>query len=266
MPDAPTDPSSATEQATDRRTADVGIVCVHNGEIKPFLKRLDRRRKYVDQNIVFRGGFLNETIRVAVAEAGTGFARHRQAAQTLISEHHPAWMISVGFSSSLTTELNAGDLSLADEISDTHGNSRTLKCPIPDSKRVLVRKHVVADQHPSSAAAKQQLATETEAAVADTTSLATAQVCAECDTRFLSIRAFIDGPTEEIPGDAFSIIFHRNSKAVGGLLGSLVRNLKRAPELNQWRLRTDEASSHLDRFLTSVVTQLAEHTSRKSKS
>ncbi|MEZ6063059.1 MAG: hypothetical protein R3C19_22165 [Planctomycetaceae bacterium] len=264
MSDAASDRSSAENAATDRRSADVGIVCVHNGEVGRFLKRLDRRRKYVDQNIAYRGGFLNETIRVAIAEAGTGFSRHRTATQTLIAEHHPAWVISVGFSSSLSPELNAGDLSLASEITDTHGNLRTLKCPIPESRRVLVRRHLVADQHPSTPADKQKLAAETSAFAVDTTSLAVAQVCDERGTRFLSIRAIIDGLAEDVPSDAFSMIFHRNSRAVGGLLGGLVRNLKRAPELNQWRKRTDEAASHLDRFLSGVIVQLAEHLAKRS--
>ncbi len=263
MPQARTE-HSAADAATDKRSADIAIVCTHGGELKPFLKRLDRRRKYVDQNIAFRGGFLHETIRVAVAESGCGFARHRAATETLIAEHHPVWVISAGFSSALIADLQPGDLSLASEICDTHGNTHPVKCPIPESKRVFVRRHVVADQHPVSAADKRGLAEKVAAAAVDTSSLAVAQVCGEQQTRFLSIRAIVDSSDEEIPTDAFSMIFRRDSKAVGGLLGGLVRNLKRAPELNTWRLRTDEAAAHLDRFLVSVIEQLGERLTRRA--
>ena len=64
-------PTSA-EPVPDRSTADVGIVCTHKGELKAFLKRVDRQRSYTEKKITVRGGFLGETIRLAIAEAGEG--------------------------------------------------------------------------------------------------------------------------------------------------------------------------------------------------
>ena len=115
------------EPTFDRRSADIGIVCTHNVGIKPLLKVLDRTRKYVDETSVFRGGFLDEVIRIAIVEAGSGFAAHRAVAETLIKEHNPAWVISLGFSSALTRDVKAGDICLANEICDTHGNTLPIK-------------------------------------------------------------------------------------------------------------------------------------------
>ena len=49
-------PASA-EPVPDRSTADVGIVCTHKGELKAFLKRVDRQRSYTEKKITVRGGF-----------------------------------------------------------------------------------------------------------------------------------------------------------------------------------------------------------------
>jgi hypothetical protein len=96
-----TEKPATVEPAPDRSSADVGIVCTHKGEVKPFLKRVDRSEVTPNGRSTVRGGFLGETIRLAIAEAGEGFASHRAATELLINEHRPAWILSVGFSSSL---------------------------------------------------------------------------------------------------------------------------------------------------------------------
>jgi adenosylhomocysteine nucleosidase len=250
------------ESSIDRRSADIGIICTHGDEIGPLLKLLDRQRKYIDQGAIFRGGFLDETIRVAVAEAGAGFARHRSVAQTLLDEHHPTWILSVGFGSALIEELNAGDVSLANEICDTHGNSLTVKCPIPESKRVLVRKHVVADTHPHTTADKVALAETTAAAVVDTTGLAVAQVCADVPddaprTGFLSMRVIIDTASETVPSNAVPMLFEPSDVQQNTVIEKLKKRFKRDPEFDPWKSRANEAAANMNRFLVSVIRRLA---------
>ncbi len=255
------------EPSIDRRSADIGIICTHGDEIAPLLKVLDRQRRYVDQGATFRGGFLDETIRVAVAEAGGGFAQHRAVTQTLIDEHHPAWILSVGFGSALIDELNFGDVSLANECCDTHGNSLSVKCPIPETKRVLVRKHAVADSHPNSTADKLALAESTGAAVVDTTSLAVAQVCADVPedaprTRFLSMRVVIDAAHETVPGNAAKMLFEPSIHQQATVIGKLKKWFQRDPELVPWESRANEAAINMNRFLVSVIRRLAEKLDR----
>ncbi len=258
---------SDEESSIDRRSADIGIICTQGDEIRPLLKLLDRQRKYVDQGATFRGGFLDETIRVAVAEAGPGFAQHRAVTQTLIDEHHPAWILSVGFGSALIDELNTGDVCLANEICDTHGNSLSVKCPIPETRRVLIRKHVVADEHPRSTDDKAALAAATGAAVVDTTSLAVAQVCADLPedaprTRFVSMRVIIDAANEAIARDAAQALFEPSSQQQATVIGKLTKRFKRDPELLPWEQRATDAAVNLNRFLTSVIRRLAEKINR----
>lgn len=255
---APHAADEAVEVPPDRAAAHVGIVCTHAGEIRPLLKRLDRVRKYTDHGCIFRGGFLNEIVRVAVVEARMGFARHRQAAATLVREHHPAWILSVGFSSALTDQLKSGDLALASEICDTHGNSLPVQCRITPSRRIHVGRHVVSDEHPLLPADKLRLAETSGAQAVDTTSLAVAQVCQETGTRFLSLRAIVDEVSEQMPEQAATLMFEPTSRAMGAALATVLQGIKRASEMSHWRQRSQSAADHLDRFTTGIILQLAE--------
>lgn len=252
------DPSGENEIPVDRAVADIAIVCSHSLELRPFVRRLDRKRKYVDQGIVFRGGFLDEVIRVAVVEAGIGFAAHRRATEILVAEHKPVWIISAGFSSALSDEIGAGDLTMAREICDTHGNTVPVKCSIPESRRVRIHRHVVADRHPYAVADKLQLAADSAAEAVDTTSLSVAQYCSESKTRFLSIRAVVDRMGDEIPESCRAMLFAPVPELKSTLVSGLFRRLKRDPDQTFWNQRAQEAASHLDRFLIGVVLRLGE--------
>ena len=255
---------SVSKEATpDRSSADIGIVCTHKGEVKPFLKRLDRTRSYSDRKMTVRGGFLGESTRVVLAEAGEGFAAHRAATELLLSEHRPTWILSVGFSSSLVEEVRPGDLVIANEISDTHVNSLPVKCNIPPRKRIHVGKLIVADRHPVTPTEKAALRERFPGLAADTSSLAVAQVCQERSIRFMAIRVAVDSIDEEIPEQAASMIFHPTSRALGSAIGILFKGLKKIAVMNQWRERTNNAAGNLDRFVTGIVEQIAESLERQ---
>jgi nucleoside phosphorylase len=250
-------PASLSPQA-DKASAHVGLCCIHRGELRPFLKRLDRQKSYLHERTRFLGGFLGETTRIVVAEPGLSYPRHRAAAQWMVETHHTPWILSVGFSSSLSPDIHAGDLVLANEIRDTHGNIMPVRCTLKPQNRVHVGRLVVADQHPLTSTAKHSLAQASEALAADTASLAAAQICYERNVRFLAIRAIIDEFEDDIPETAAGIIFRADSRSWGGALGSLFRGLQAAKELHHWRNRAVAASSHLDRFLAGVIEQIAE--------
>lgn len=251
------------ESAPDRSSADIGIVCTHKGEVKPFLKRLDRMRSYSEKKMTVRGGFLGESVRIALIEADEGFASHRAATELLIAEHRPSWILSVGFSSSLSEEVQPGDLVVANEICDTHVNCLPVKCNIPARKRIHVGKLIVADIHPVTPAEKQSLRERFPGLATDTGSLAVAQVCAERTVRFMAIRVAVDSIDEEIPEQAASMIFHPTSRALGSALGTLFKGLRKIAIMNQWRERTNNAASNLDRFVAGIVEQIAESIERQ---
>jgi nucleoside phosphorylase len=255
-------PTSA-EPVPDRSTADVGIVCTHKGELKAFLKRVDRQRSYTEKKITVRGGFLGETIRLAIAEAGEGYASHRAATELLINEHRPAWILAIGFSSSLTTDIKPGDIVLSNEISDTHVNSLPVKCTLAPRKRIHVGKLIVADHHPITPAEKSALAEKFPGLAVDTSSLAVAQVCQERNVRFMAIRGIVDTLEEEIPEQAASMIFHPTSRALGSAIGTMFKGLRKMSEMNSWRERANTVSANLDQFASGIIEQIAEAIERK---
>lgn len=255
--------SSAPSPQADKASAHVGLCCIHRGELRPFLKRLDRQKTYLHDRTRYLGGFLGETTRIVVAEPGLSYPRHRSAAEWLVDTHHAPWILSVGFSSSLSPDVHPGDLVLADEIRDTHGNIMPVRCTLKPQKRVHVGRLVVADQHPLTSDAKRSLAQSSEALAVDTASLAVAQICYERNVRFLAIRAIIDELDDDIPEAAGGIIFRSDSRSWGGALGSLFKGLQAAKELRDWRNRAVAASSHLDRFLAGVIDQIAELLEKK---
>ena len=255
---APDGASPEEAGRTDRRTTDFGVICSQRAEVKGLLRHIDRQRRYTDDGITFRGGFIRETIRVAIVEAGNGFARHRKAAEILIREHSPRWVLSVGFSSALEESIRPGDLVLANSIQDTHGNSIEVPCRVPSSRRVHVGGWVVADQHPHRQSEKQSLAAAGDLIAVDTVSLAVAQVCRDADVKFMGIRAVLDTLNEEMPDLACEMLFRPSGKAWGGALGGVVKSLRRASILNDWRKRSQDAAEHLGTYSGTVIVRIAE--------
>ncbi|MCH2210447.1 MAG: hypothetical protein MK110_04040 [Fuerstiella sp.] len=254
-----TDSSTGEEKTPDRSTAHVGLVCTHGRELTSLLSRLDRRRCYSQEQMRFTGGFFDTDIRVAIVEAGAGFAAHRKATEVLVKEHAPAWVVSTGFSSSLAKDVRAGDLSLADTIRDTHRQCLKLNCPIPESKHATIRTHLVTDSHPATSEQKQQWSAETAASAVDTTSLAVAQICQASHIPCLSIRAIIDDLQEEMPESVLNALFEPDSPSAGNPISRWVSNLRQSKEEKQWFARAESAAQHLDRFLSGVIRQLGDH-------
>ncbi len=255
--------TSSSEPTADRSTADIGIVCSHKGELKPFLKRVDRQRSYNDRKMTVRGGFIGEITRIAVVEAGEGFANHRAGAELLVKEHRPKWIISAGFSSTLADDVHPGDLVIANEIADTHGQLMPVKCTIQARKRIHVGKLIVADDHPITPTQKTSLREQHPGLAVDTGSLAVAQVCNEHGLKFLAIRGIVDAMNEEIPEQAASMIFHPTSRALGTAIGTMFKGLRMMSVMNSWRERTNTTASNLDRFLAGIVDQIAEAIERQ---
>lgn len=255
--------TSSSEPTPDRSTADIGIVCSHKGELKPFLKRVDRQRSYSEHKMTVRGGFIGEITRIAVVEAGEGFANHRAGTELLVREHRPQWIISAGFSSTLTDDVQPGDLVIANEIADTHGQLIPVKCTIQARRRIHVGRLIVADDQPITPAQKSSLRQHHPGLAVDTGCLAVAQVCNEHSLKFLAIRGIVDAMHEEIPEQAASLMFHPGSRALGSAVGTLFKGLKMMSVMNSWRERTNTTAANLDRFLAGIVDQIAEAIERQ---
>lgn len=242
----------------DHAHADVGIVCALPIELKPFVSRLDRIRKYKTGRFTFRGGRW-DAIRIVVVESGMGFARARDATQSLIDSHSPNWILSCGFSGGLLPETKIGSIVLANGIADTHGQELQvdLKMQSDPAKSMFVGRFVVADEMVRKVEEKQQLAEAYRAIAVDMESLAVAQVCRDTATRFMAIRSISDDLSEDLPVEITSVIANSGSSRLGAAMGAIWKRPGSVKDM--WRLRENAnlAAERLARFLDGVIPQLA---------
>lgn len=254
-------------KSVDARTADFAVVCNQKVEVQPLLKHVDRQRKYVDEGLVFRGGFIDQVLRIVVIEAGFDFASHRRAAQIVINEHHPKWVMSTGYSLALRESIGPGDVCLANEISDTHGNHLELSNPLDGGKRVHCGQHVVIDRAALSSGEWQKLTASSSADAADLGSLAVAQVCHEKtstdeDDRqaasFLSIRAALSLQDESVTEPLLRVALSAPPEATGPSLTQWLSKLKPDPIRRDALKRLEDISINSNRYLLQVIRKLGE--------
>lgn len=241
----------------DKAHADIGIVSALPMEMAPLLERCQRVRKYSGGNFTFRGG-LYDDIRVAVVEAGMGFALARRATQALLDAHTPKWVLACGFSGALRSQMKVGHIVMADSICDTHGQELAVDVHMPaDPTRGLhVGRIVTADAIVRSVKEKEALATDFDALAVDMESLAVAQVCRDAKTRFLAVRVISDDMSADLPPEVLSVVGSTGSMRLGAALGSLWKRPSSAKDM--WKLRENArlAAEKLATFLDGVLVQL----------
>jgi len=237
--------------------ADMGFVCALPLEIAPFLDRCEKQRKYKGGNFQFRGGRYGE-IKVAVVETGTGFARARRATQALIDAHTPKWVISAGFSGALRPEMKIGQIVMADQICDIHGQEMAIDVHMPADPEhgLYVGRILNTDEIVRTVDAKRNLAEQHGALAVDMESLAVAQVCRETQTKFLAIRVISDDMSADLPPEVLSILGSTGTYRVGAAMGALWKRPAAIKDL--WKLRESAtmAAERLALFLDGVVAQL----------
>ncbi len=245
------------DEANDLSHADVGIVCALPIEIRAFLDRCEKVRKYSGGNFVFRGGRY-DGIRIAVVESGIGFARARRATQALIDAHTPKWILSCGFSGALVPGMKVGQIVVAGSIADTHGHELAIDVHFPaDPQRGLyVGRIVTADALVRTVEEKKQLAAGTGAIAVDLESLAVAQVCSEQQQRFLAIRVISDDLSADLPPEILSILGGTGTLRLGAALGSIWKRPGSISDIWKLREKAQDAAGKLATFLDGVVTQL----------
>jgi adenosylhomocysteine nucleosidase len=239
---------------------DIGIVCALPIELATFLERCSRSWKVVEDGFTYRFGLLG-TARVGVAESGMGFARARAAAQRLVADHSPGWLLSCGFAGGLTDETQIGDLVVATSVCDTHGQTLEIDVQMPSGPRLHVGRQLTVDEMVRKVEDKRRLADLYGAIAVDMESLAVAQVGRDTSTRFMSVRAISDDLSADLPAEILSIIGETGSVRFGAALGALWKRPSSAKDM--WRLRENAwtAATSLANFLEGVVTQLVPQSS-----
>jgi adenosylhomocysteine nucleosidase len=250
--------SDAAPPTQDTAHADIGIVCALHLELGAFLERCDRVKKYTGGKFTFRGGKY-DSVRIAIVEAGAGFARTRDATQALIDAHTPPWILSVGFSGALRREMKVGDIVMANAIVDTHGHELDidLRAAGDPQHGLHVGKIVTADHIVRTVAEKEALAAQTGGLAVDLESLAVAQICRDRKFKFMAVRVISDDMSADLPPEVLSVFGSTGSIRAGAVAGALWKRFSSAKDM--WRLHQQaaQAAEKLATFLDGVVKQLA---------
>ena len=255
---------AASTPAPDHVHADIGIVCALPIEIGAFLERCERVKKYTGGDFVFRGGFY-DGIRVAVVEAGMGFAQARRAAQALLDGHSPPWLLSCGFSGALRADIPAGSIVVGDSIADQHGQclQMDLHMPADPARKLFVGRLLTADKLVRTVEDKRQLGEQHSALAVDLESLAVAQVAREGKTRFLAVRVISDDFSADLPPEVLSVVGATGSIRLGAAVGAIWKRPAAVKDLWKLREQAHSAAARLASFLDGVLVQLHAAASEK---
>ena len=243
--------------ALDTAHCDIGVVCALRMELAPFLERCEKVKQYSGGAFTFRGGMLGD-LRIAVVECGAGRTKARKATLALLDAHTPRWLLSVGFSGALNTDLKIGDIVVAKSIVGTAGEELTLDLAMPaDPGRGLhVGRIATVDHIVRKTDEKRELAERTGAIAVDMESLAVAETARDAHIRFMAVRAISDDAKTDLPPEVLAILGPTGSVRAGAVAGALWKRFSSAKDM--WRMREHavQAAERLAGFLEGVVTQL----------
>ena len=246
-----------TSNESDSAQADIGIVSALPIEVGQFMDRCERVKHYKGEDLTFRGGRY-DGIRVVVAESGMGYARARKASLALIDAHKPKWILSSGFSGALLPSMTIGQIVMANEIVDQHGQKKSIKLSLESDieNGLYVGRILTADEMVRTVGQKQQLHEKFEALAVDMESLAVAQVASETRTGFMAVRVISDDMSADLPPEVLSIIGDTGAVRVGAALTSIFKRPESVKDMLHLRTNAQAAAKSLATFLAGVVHQL----------
>lgn len=246
-----------TSSESDNAQADIGIVSALPIELGQFLDRCERVKHYKGGDLTFRGGRY-DGIRVVVAESGMGYARARKAALAMIDAHSPKWILSSGFSGALLPIMKIGQIVMASEIVDQHGQVQKIDLSLEsdEANGLYVGRMLTVDEMVRTVEQKKQLRDEYEALAVDMESLAVAQVAAETKTGFMAVRVISDDMSSDLPPEVLSIIGDTGAVRAGAALTSIFKRPESVKDMLHLRKNAQAAAKSLATFLDGVIHQL----------
>lgn len=246
-----------TSNETDNTRADIGIVSALPIELGQFMDRCERVKHYKGGDLTFRGGRY-DGIRIVVAESGMGYARARKATQAMIDAHAPKWILSSGFAGALLPTMKLGEIVMANEIVDQHGQQIFINLTLAsdEANGLYVGRILTADEMVRTVEEKKQLHEKHEVIAVDMESLAVAQVAAETKTGFMAVRVISDDMSADLPSEILSVIGDTGAVRVGAALTSLFKRPESLKDMLHLRTNALAAAKSLATFLDGVVHQL----------
>lgn len=240
------------------RHAEIACVAALPIEVAPLVGKCEKVKKYSGGEFTFRGGKYRG-VRLAVVETGTGAARAGRGTKALIDGHSPAWVLSVGFSGGMIPEMRPGDIVVANEIVDQHGNDLKIDLKMSEDRAngLYVGRLFMSDGIVRTVAQKRELHERTGALAVDMESLAVAQACKSSGTRFMAIRVVSDDMSADLPPEILSILGATGNVRWGATLGAVWNRPESVKDLWNLRTRANSVAGALATFLETVIEQLA---------
>lgn len=200
---------------------------------------------------------------VVLIEAGVGPLAAARGTQALLAGHHPAWVVSAGFSGALDPKLKQGDIIMADSIADGEGHRLLIDFKIsPEAAAATPGLHVgrllTVDRIVRLPEEKRVLGQQHEALAVDMESWAVGEVCRQAKTRFMAVRIVSDAVDHELPADIERLAKQKTQAArLGAAAGAIFRRPSSIKDMLKLKEDALVASDKLAKFLTGVITQLA---------
>jgi len=213
-----------------------------------FLLQSKQQTRAGESNII-RGEI--GTRSVTIIHTGVGQRTCEARMQNFLGREHPRFLISSGFAGGLNTELDAGDLFLAENFSDPQlfqTAQRVLR-----EERLHVGKLFTSSSIVDSATQRSEIAKTHGADAIDMETEMIARVCQERGVRLLSLRGISDTPREPFPvSPALLFDLERQKTPVAPLAlhlltrpGSVAGLLRFNRQINRARKKLTDALTHL---------------------
>lgn len=255
------DPTASEDNPANTGPVDAGIVMADTAEAGSLIDRLTETTTLHGNGFTVHVGSVAER-RVAVAISGDDPHSAAYATQAIIDGHQPAWLFAAGFANSLTADVSAGDVVLADRVLDGQGHRLQLDLNVDRASLEAIRgTHVGAVLSSAVIPASNAEDTTTDSPpptlCADIQTFAVAEVCRQNKTPCLVVRAITKAADEQTPSD----IQHLNNQAtVAGKLGAATGAVWRRPSSvkDMWHDKEValQSSKRLADFLSGMLAQL----------
>lgn len=184
-------------------------------ELKPILKRVKVERVFHEvtweqrtslrhahhDHLRFYLGSLGGK-RVVVFRTGVGRMRAREIIRVFFEHFEPEMFISAGFGGALSSDLDIGDIVMADGITELQTGLNGWKSEVfPQNGQLLFRqgKLVTADEMIVFGRDKAKLGETHKSIVVDMETSAVAALCQQHHVRFTSVRTISDRADEDLP-------------------------------------------------------------------
>jgi adenosylhomocysteine nucleosidase len=262
-------PEEEAAYQKDMTSADVGIIHATSIELGPLIGWCDRKRRYELDRLTFIGGFFGD-LRVAFCRCGMGPNLAEKGTSLLIDAHRPKFVISAGFSGSLSEKLSLYDVVHADSLVEGRADNGanviegaewsprnvTPSMPADEKARLHVGRLVTMPHMVRTVAEKKRLGEVSGALAVDMESAAVERICRERKVPFVGIRVISDDLSKDLPREVLSVVGATGSLRLGAAIGAMFKRPTSVMDMLELRDNANKAADRLSHFLAGILKQV----------